>query len=113
MVVGALAVSAYGFPRASDDIDIVIHLPFTQRARVAGVVRGLGVETIEEAKDEFGQRLVFEAIPGLKVELFFTPPNVVYDREYARRRTLGLHGEQVPLISPEDLVLRKLVNTRL
>lgn len=113
MVVGAVAVAAHGVPRASVDVDFVVHLPFEERARVETALRALGASEIDELRDEFGRRLAFEGAPGLDVEVFFTPRNVVYDREFARRKVIPVRDEPVPFISPEDLVLRKLANCRL
>lgn len=113
MVVGSMAVSAHGLPRSSNDVDFVIHLPFSEHARVRAVLERFGHVDIETRKDEFGQRLVVEPTPGIMLELFFTPRNVVYDREYDRRVVIPFRGLDLPFISPEDLALRKLVNTRL
>ncbi|MEA3199087.1 MAG: hypothetical protein QOE90_515 [Thermoplasmata archaeon] len=113
MIVGAFAVMAHGLPRTSGDLDIVVHLPFEHRDRVRAILEKLGGTGIEERRDEWGKRIVADTPSGLEVEVFFTPPNVVYDREYARRRAVPVTGRAIPFISPEDLVLRKLVNTRL
>ncbi|MHB8586998.1 MAG: hypothetical protein ACYDDF_14305 [Thermoplasmatota archaeon] len=40
MVVGAFAVMAHGMPRTSGDLDIVIHLPFSERERVKTLISG-------------------------------------------------------------------------
>jgi hypothetical protein len=113
MVVGAFAVMVHGLPRTTGDIDVVVHLPFSERARVVPVLDTLGMTDLEERRDEFGQRLAGIIEPGLLVEVFFTPRTIVYDREYDRRVTQEFEGELIPFLSPEDLVLRKLVNTRL
>lgn len=112
MVVGAHAVMAHGFARMSSDIDFVIHLPLADEPKIAAVLREMGFSEIESRRDEWGRRLVVDA-GGLEIEVFITPPNIVYDREYARRTIIEYRGEPIPFLSPEDLVLRKLVNTRL
>lgn len=113
MVVGALAVSVWGFPRASNDIDFVVHTAFSDRGPVAELLQGKGHTDIDERSDEFGKRLAVALGPSLVLEIFFTPRNVVYDREYDRRIVVEYEGEPIPFLSPEDLILRKLVNTRL
>jgi hypothetical protein len=62
---------------------------------------------------QWGKRVAADLPSGLTLEVFFTPPNPVHDREYSRRVTVLLGGEGIPVLSPEDLVLRKLVNIRL
>lgn len=112
MVVGAHAVMVHGFARLSSDIDFVVHLPLTDDPKVEAVLRGLGHQKIERRRDEWGHRLVVEA-GGLEIEVFLTPPNPVYDREYSRRVVVDFRGEPIPFLSAEDVVVRKLVNTRL
>jgi len=114
MLVGAYAVAAHGFPRSTGDIDFVVHLPFEDRARVRAVMERHGVANIHERVDsQWGKRLAADLSSGLTLEVFLTPLAPVHDREYERRVTIDLAGEPTPVLSPEDLVLRKLVNIRL
>lgn len=113
MVVGAYAVMAHGTPRTSADLDVVIHLPFAQRADALRALEPVGLTDLEERKDEFGQRVVGTLPSSLELELFFTPPIAPYADEYRRRVEIEFRGARLPFISPEDLVLRKLVNTKL
>lgn len=113
MVVGAHAVMAHGVARSSADIDFVVHLPIGEQQQVLDVLRTLGHDTFETRQDEWGYRIVVLLPGGLEVEVFLTPPNEAYDREYRRRVTRELRREPIPFLSAEDLVLRKLVNTRL
>lgn len=114
MLVGAYAVAAHGFPRATGDIDFVVHLPFEERARVTAVMERHGAANIHERVDpQWGKQLAADLPTGLTLEVFLTPHTPVHDREYERRVTIDLEGEATPVLSPEDLVLRKLVNTRL
>lgn len=113
MLVGAYAVAAHGLPRASGDIDLVVHLPFSERGRVRTILEGERLADIHERVDEvWGKRVAADLPSGLTLEVFFTPPHPVHDREYARRVIVKLRGEEIPVISPEDLILRKLVNIR-
>lgn len=110
MVVGAWAVMAHGWPRSSGDVDLVVQLPFADRKPVVDLLARLGHTSLEERKDEWGQRVVAQIADNLELEVFFTPP---HDEEYARRVVYEVEGEAVPFLSAEDLVVRKLVNTRL
>lgn len=114
MVVGAFAVSVHGLARTSSDIDFVVHLSFDEREKVARILRAHGLEEIEERVDpQWGKRLAADLPSGLVLEIFLTPRNAVHDREYDRRVPIEVRGEPVPFTSAEDLVLRKLVNTRI
>lgn len=114
MLVGAYAVAAHGFPRATGDIDFVVHLPFEERERVRSVIAKSEATNIHERVDpQWGKRLAADLPSGLTIEIFLTPRSQVHDREYERRVTIDLEGEPTPVLSAEDLVLRKLVNVRL
>jgi hypothetical protein len=114
MVVGAFAVSVHGLARMSADIDLLVHLPFEQRDVVVDLMCAHGLSNVEERVDpQWGKRLAADLPSGLALEVFFTPLTVVHDREYDRRVFLEILGERVAFTSAEDLVLRKLVNTRL
>lgn len=113
MVVGAHAVMAHGAPRHSADLDLVVHLPFERRHGLVRHLRRSRCHGFEDRADEWGQRVACLDSSGVPLEVFFTPPDPVFDREYARRVTVSVEGRPVPFISPEDLVLRKLVNCRL
>lgn len=113
MVVGALAVSVHGNPRTTRDIDLVVRMDFDEHERVEEVLRSLTGEPIEERKDQMGHRLVTDLPSGLMLEVFFIYGHPLYDREYERRVEIEVEGVCVPVISPEDLILRKLVNTRI
>jgi hypothetical protein len=114
MLVGAFAVAAHGLIRTTGDIDFVLHMPFEERGRVLDLLRRHGLEEVRERLDpQWGKRLAADLPSGLMLEVFFTPPSVVHDREYDRRVFVELQDERIPILAPEDLVLRKLVNTRL
>jgi len=70
-----------------------------------------GASNIHERLDpQWGKRVAADLPSGLTIEIFLTPRSPVHDREYERRMVVDLDGERTPIVSPEDLVLRKLVN---
>lgn len=114
MIVGAYAVAAHGLPRSTNDLDFVIHAPFEQRGLVADLLKRHAVADVHERIDpQWGKRLAGTLPSGLVLEIFFTPASQVHDREFDRRVFVPIRGEDLPFLSAEDLVLRKLVNMRL
>lgn len=113
MVVGGFAVMFHGRPRTTADIDLSVHLDFGQRDRIRPLLQELGATDIEEREDpRWGKRLVTTHPSGLEIEVFFTAGHELYEREFQRKVSQTFRGEQIPVISPEDLILRKLVNTK-
>lgn len=114
MVVGACAVAVHGLPRSSSDIDIVIHVSFEERGRVEEILHRHAIAEVHDRIDpQWGKRLAGKLPSGLTLDLFFTPPDPVHDREYSRRVLVSVDGDEIPFISAEDLIPRKLVNLRL
>lgn len=113
MVVGAVAVSIHGAPRTTADLDLVVHIPLERKGEVERALRAMGHTNLEERRDDFGLRYAVVGEKGAEVEVFMTPPRPPYSDEFRRRVMVDFRGERIPFISPEDLVLRKLVNQRL
>jgi hypothetical protein len=114
MVVGAHAVWFHGLPRQSADLDIVLFLKPDERRRVRSVLERNGIHRLEwKEHPEWGKRWYGLDKTGLPVEFFFAGESPVSQREYERRRSVKDGRHAIEVISPEDLVLRKLVNCRL
>lgn len=113
MVVGAFAVMAHGYPRTTADIDIAVAASFEHRTELGASLERLGFGAFEDRQDEFGMRIVGRRPGGLPVEVFFVPSTPLRDREFSRRVRAQVGPSSFRVISPEDLLLRKLVNTRI
>lgn len=111
MLTGSYASNIYGVVRSTFDADIVLRLVPGGMARLTGALAGFYLDARTEAEvREVGG--VFNAIhrdSGLKVD-FYLPGSDEFGRSsFARRRRQELWGETVWVISPEDLVLAKLL----
>ena len=113
MVVGAHALVVHGTPRFSADIDVAVHLPVEQRKAVRDALKPAGYRGFEWVADEWGKRWRCLGPEDLPVELFFAAETELHRREFERRVVLEVLGRKMPFVSPEDLVLRKLVNCRM
>ncbi len=114
VVVGSVASSARGFPRTTNDIDIVADL---RPEHVSAVVAGLG-RAFYIDQDAVSRAVVrcrsFNAIhpeSGFKVDVFVPPAGSVGRQQLARRtlETLGADGrDRLFVATAEDIVLAKL-----
>lgn len=112
MIVGAFAVMAHGHPRTTADIDVAVHRRFSERETIRAIMEDLGADIEERTDPEWGKRLVCTHPQGLDIEVFFVAGHPLYDREFDRKVIRRFRDHEIPFISPEDLILRKLVNTR-
>jgi len=109
-VIGALAVGAWGRPRATQDIDLLILLEESTCREFTGRLGSAGFTLDEEWARQNplmkgrGIRLRHRSLP---VDLII--PQDLHEREaLARRVSLTIEGLPVWMATPEDLILLKL-----
>ncbi|MBM3879045.1 MAG: hypothetical protein FJ387_04910 [Verrucomicrobia bacterium] len=115
LITGAFAVSAFGIPRATKDVDILLSV--TTGDPIARVVRRLEpiVEFDRQAQFDtltWSKRLVGTArgSPPFKVELFelFSDPFVLSLFSRRRKAFSDQLGRTTWLPTPEDVIVQKL-----
>lgn len=117
LVTGSTASIAYGEPRFTNDIDIVIDLPAD---KVDGFCDAfpenefyLNRDTVRSAVRDAFQFNVIHPASGLKIDFIVLTPSE-YDRSrVARRRQLPvLDDRDVSFASPEDVIIKKMLYFR-
>lgn len=112
---GAQAVALYGLPRMTGDVDVTVEIaPAQSKALVAGL-EGAGFELRVKDVDDFVARtrvLPFVHLPtGLPLDVVLAGSGL--EEEFLRRaREIDAGGIRVPVISPEDLVVAKILAGR-
>lgn len=114
-VFGAQAVVVYGQPRLTADLDVTLEASLE---RVLELVAPLAREGLETRAPEHAELLhrarvlpLFHRPSGLAVDLVVAGPGL--EEEFlAHRRFVDLGGLEVPVISPEDLVVTKILAGR-
>ncbi|MDI6735431.1 MAG: nucleotidyltransferase [bacterium] len=115
MLVGGMATDYYGFPRATFDVDISFILEPEDVARFVEVVKenGFDVNLKEvETMVKIGNRFIIEDNESLFRVDFWLAKNEYELVSLNRRRRCKILGKQVWIISPEDLILNKLLAGR-
>jgi hypothetical protein len=110
---GAIALSYYAEPRATYDLDVNIFLPESESRRVLTVLGAAGIPIdVEDAArlvERDGQvRLAWGDIP---LDLFFATVPFL-DASAARTRDVPFEGEQIAILSAEDLAVCKVLFNR-
>lgn len=114
-VTGGFAVSVWGRPRATFDIDIVMVIDEKDIRLVAKALRTLGEAMYVDEdvmKKEIRKKGEFNVIhpdSGLKVDFWVWDDKDPFDSSCLKRKiTKKVRGQRVYFISPEDLILSKL-----
>jgi hypothetical protein len=112
MLTGSFASSYHGAPRATQDIDLVIEpTPEQVRAFVGLLPRdryyvdeGAALEAVRQE----GQFNVIDLHTGWKVDLIIRKSRPFSREEFRRRTSAEVEGVEVPVTTPEDLLIAKM-----
>jgi hypothetical protein len=110
---GAIALAYYGTPRGTHDVDVNLFVPASELGRVTGVLTPLGVDPPDEAARRQGERngelrVRWNHTP---LDLFFSF-DALHDACRERRRRVPFAGEQITILSCEDLAIFKALFAR-
>lgn len=115
MVVGAIAAGAYGVPRSTKDVDLLVAVSVT--GGVAAVIQSLAplvefepqvvFDTLTWGRRQVGQS---RSTPPFKVELFELFDDPFVQEEFRRRQQVfvPMLGRSTWLPTPEDVIVQKL-----
>ena len=113
-LIGALAVSAWGTSRATQDIDCLVVLEEKQRARFLEELRRRGfIHDVQWAdlNPLLKDHCLRFRLGGIPVDLLF--PRDAHDTQALKQRRLKhVVGQKIWVVGPEDLILMKLKASR-
>lgn len=116
IISGGVAVSVWGKPRHTADVDIVVEINRVEAIKQLTIelkkALPMSFPDIDMATDAFNRKSEFNIIEseyGLKAD-FFISDNSEYKRlEISRGKLKKIDGKMIRFISPEDLVISKLL----
>ena len=113
-LVGSVASSIYGEPRATNDVDVVIQIGANDAARLLAVFPETAfyvppLETVQmEAGRAHGAHLNVIALEGMtKADLYPLPAD--QRAWFERRRSIEVAGRRIWVAAPEAIILHKLL----
>ena len=112
MITGSIAAGLYGQPRMTRDIDVVAVLAPPHADRLAAL---LGPEFLcdpDVARAAILARRTFSVVHRAaleKVDVFVRQETDYELEKFERRRSVEIDGQAIWMISPEDLILSKLL----
>jgi hypothetical protein len=114
LIVGAHAVAAHGFPRATGDLDIWVRPSRTNAERVLSAVKAFGAPLFDLTIDDLSQPgVVFQiGIVPCRIDLLTAISGVEFDEAWARRIPLSIEGLAINCIGREDLLANKRATGR-
>ncbi len=114
LLIGGYAASYYGYPRATQDMDIWIAIHPKNAERVVAVMREFGFNTPDLSAALFLQdeRIVRMGLPPLRIEVTTSISGVEFEECYKKRVRRVISGIKVNLISLKHLKVNKKASGR-
>jgi len=111
MVTGSVAVSYYGIPRATHDIDLVVAVTLQDAEKISG--KFLNNFYVSDIKTAIRHRQMFNLIDQTsqtKIDCWVLDTTSAYHRKaFEGRQSVPLWGKLVEMISKADLITSKLL----
>ena len=111
MVTGSMAANFYTTPRMTRDIDLVIELSELDVERVTDLFQNEYYIDRDMVQRAVRSQSMFNMIHNalvVKVDCVVRKDSAYRREEFARRRPVSVAGQQVFIVTPEDLILSKL-----
>lgn len=107
---GALALAAWGFPRATNDVDIDLFVAPDELGEVFTVLERLGCELDRQACSESARKRGDFTVRFARMRIDFFVPSIAFYRSVeARVRDAPLGSAPAKYLSPEDLAVFKML----
>lgn len=103
LLVGPYAVAAYGFPRASKNIDILVRPSRDNATSLMKALARFGAPLDGVSADDFSSEGVVFQIGNSprRIDILTRISGVEFQQAYERRQVIALEGIEVPVISLE------------
>jgi Nucleotidyl transferase of unknown function (DUF2204) len=114
IVVGAYALAAHGFPRATGDIDIWVRNSFENAQKVMRALVKFGAPVSNLSEEDFTapDMIVQLGVEPCRIDLLTCITGVEFDEAWQNKVSITVDGLDLYILSKEDLLRNKLAAGR-
>ena len=114
LLVGAYAMGAHGYPRATGDIDIWVEPTVENSPKVYRSMEAFGAPLHDIDESTFTTpSVVFQiGIAPRRIDIITTLSGIEFDDAYQQRQIIELEGMNIPILSFDDLIRNKRATGR-
>ena len=114
LVVGAYAVAAHGFPRATGDLDIWVRANPESAEGLLKALTVFGAPMHKVSADDFSSpSIVFQiGVPPGRIDILTDVSGINFDAAWANRMTVEIDGVKLSIIGRSDLIANKRATGR-
>ena len=109
LIVGAYALAAYGYPRATGDFDIWVEASEENSEKVFTSLKSFGAPTSQLTEKSFTQNgIIFQiGVAPCRIDLITHIDGVDFVDAYKSKETIEIESIRLPFISKENLIKNK------
>jgi hypothetical protein len=109
LIVGAHALAAHGFPRATGDLDIWVRPSPDNAKRVIQALGAFGAPLFDLTTEDLTRPgVVFQiGVAPCRIDILTEISGVSFEDAWSRRALFSVEGRELPFISKGDLVVNK------
>ncbi len=109
IVVGAYALGAYGFPRATGDIDIWIEPTAANAKKLIRSLARFGAPLFDVNEKIFTEEgIIFQiGVAPRRIDIITTIDGVEFQSAYEKKLIVSVEGLNIPVLSVEDFIKNK------
>jgi len=112
MMTGSMAMAIYSTPRMTRDIDMVIQVATEDIGKIVNLFRDdcyIDETSVRQAVQNQGMFNIIHNESVIKVDFIVRKNEEYRTPEFSRRQQIEIEGVSISVVSPEDLILSKLV----
>ncbi|MCK4909642.1 MAG: nucleotidyltransferase [Planctomycetes bacterium] len=109
LVVGAYAMGAYGYPRATGDIDVWVETSPENSEKIYRSLSEFNAPLSEATIKTFCEKgIIFQiGVPPRRIDIITGIDGVDFKQAYQARQNIEIEGIEIPFLSKEDLIKNK------
>jgi len=109
LIVGAYALAAYGYPRATGDFDIWVKASLENSKKILSSLASFGASMSGLTENTFTEKgIIFQiGVAPRRIDLITHIDGVDFNDAYPSRKVIVMEGLNLPFISKENLIQNK------
>lgn len=109
LVVGAYAMGAYGYPRATGDLDIWVEASAENSKNIYKSISEFGAPLSDITEETFAEKgIIFQiGIAPRRIDIITHIDGVIFEEAYKTKEFIEIENLRVPFLSKENLIKNK------
>ena len=114
LIVGAYALAAYGYPRATGDFDIWVEASNENSKKILSSLTQFGAPIVDLTEETFAEKgIVFQiGVAPRRIDLITHIDGVDFNEAYTSKESIDIEELKLPFISKENLIKNKKATGR-